>query len=260
MFFSYCRVFLLIVLVVCSSTVSADYRWQSTNYLIKAFTEVALRNEYSQQGHVVRRWEKPIRVSLDHQVGDKDLHISLIRMHIEHLSSLMQHPIHFVASPDQANLKIVLTQQSDWKEQVRSLFGAKAEKVVHGAVCMANFRVNGEYEIESAAVIIPVDQARMHGKLVTCIVEEITQVMGLPNDSDAVYPSIFNDKTPESLLSGLDGLLLKMLYSSELKSGMNEREVKPHLKKLISEWQNDGTIKAANREIRSGELYPLLGY
>jgi hypothetical protein len=26
-----------------------------------------------------------------------------------------------------------------------------------------------------------------------CVVEELTRVLGLPNDSDAVKPSIFND-------------------------------------------------------------------
>ena len=256
----FCRTALFWVLGVCSFTANADYRWQDPHYLIKAFTQVALRNEYSQQGQVVRRWEKPIRVWLDHHVGDKGLHTDLVRMHIAHLSSLMQRPISFVSSPEQANLKIVFTQQRDWKAQVRQLFGEKAEKAVHGAVCMANFHVNGHYEIERASVIIPVDQARMHGKLVACIVEEITQVMGLPNDSDEVYPSIFNDKTPESLLSGLDGLLLKMLYSPKLKSGMTESEVRPHLEKMIVQWQGDGTIKAASREIKRGELYPLLGY
>ncbi|WP_420554570.1 DUF2927 domain-containing protein [Neptuniibacter marinus] len=254
------RRFVFLALLNCTFAASADYRWQQPSYLVQAFTQVALRNEYSQQGRVVRRWEKPIRVWLDHKVGDKSLHADLVRMHITHLSSLMQHPISFVSSPEQANLKIVFTQQRDWAEQIGQLFGEKAINVMHGAVCMANFRVNSRYEIESAAIIIPVDQARMHGKLVTCIVEEITQVMGLPNDSEAVYPSIFNDKTPESLLSGLDGLLLKMLYSPELRSGMTERDVKPFLNKLIRNWQNDGTIKTANRDIRSGELYPLLGY
>ncbi len=251
-------IFLLLMAAAFSSFAAS--RWQQPSYLITAFTEVALRNEYSQQGHVVRRWNKPIKVWLDHQVGDRELHTELVRMHIEHLSSLTKHPIKFVKTAKQANLTIVFTRQKEWKSQVGRLFGKRAESVVQGAVCMANFRVNGRNEIKEAGVVIPVDQARMHGKLVTCVVEEITQVMGLPNDSDRVYPSIFNDKTPENLLSGLDGLLLRMLYSEEVKNGMTEHEVKPVLRRLIARWQQDGTIQSATRDVKRGELYPLLGY
>ena len=259
---SFCVGVLLVSFLLGSAPLSsfAASRWQEPGYLVTAFTEVALRNEYSRRDHVVRRWKQPIKVWLDHQVGDQDLHTDLVRMHIEHLSSLMKHPITFAGSSDLANLTIVFTQQRHWKAQVGKLFGKRAEKVVQGAVCMANFRVNSLYEIERAAVIIPVDQARMHGKLVTCIVEEITQVMGLPNDSERVFPSIFNDKTPENLLSGLDGLILRMLYSSDIKSGMTEDEVKPVLGRLIRQWQKDGSIKSANRDVKHGELYPLLGY
>jgi len=127
-------------------------------------------------------------------------------------------------------------------------------------VCMANFRVDGQYEIKKAIVIIPVDQARMHGKLVSCVVEEITQILGLPNDSERAYPSIFNDKTPESLLSGLDYLLLKALYNDAIKPGMTANEVTPVMQNLIRRWQKDGTIQSAAQAVKTGELYPLLGY
>ena len=250
--------FLLFFCVACST--KAAPHWQAPEYLVQAFSEIALRNEYTQQGQLVRRWQKPVNVWLDHQVADRELHTDLVRMHIKHLSQITGHPIRLVSEQRKANLTVVFTRQAQWRSQVRKRFGKEAEKVVHGAVCMANFRTDGRGEIIQADVIIPVDQARMHGKLVTCIVEEITQVMGLPNDSDKVYPSIFNDKTPEDLLSGLDYLLLKMLYQPQVEPGMDQREVRPLLKKLIRSWQQQGTISSAQREVKRGELYSLLGY
>lgn len=249
-----------LLLIVLTFAINADEHWKKPEYLEQSFIEVALRNEYSNKGYFVRRWEKPIKVWLDHQVGDAELHTKLVKMHLKHLEQLINRPIELVSTSRKANLKIVFTRQAYWKEQVRLLFGEQATKAVHGAVCMANIRVNTKNEIERAGVIIPVDQARMHGKLVTCIVEEITQVMGLPNDSEAVYPSIFNDKTPEDLLSGMDSLLLKMLYDPSIKTGMNEQQVRPILRKLIRSWQKDGTIEQASQSVKQGELYPLLGY
>jgi hypothetical protein len=100
----------------------------------------------------------------------------------------------------------------------------------------------------------------MHGKLVACVVEEITQVLGLPNDSEKVFPSIFNDKTPQDLLTGLDFILLKLLYSPSISAGMTAAEVKQPLQILLEQWLRDGTIANAGKTVRQGQLYPLLGY
>lgn len=251
---------LLFLLCFWPLSLLADARWQAPAYLQQAFIDIALRNEYTSQGRYLRRWREPVKVWLDHQVPDQELHTGLVAMHLKHLEQLTGHPIRLVSRKKEANLRLVFTRQSRWREQVGQLFGKQALQHVHGAVCMASFRVNGRYEITQAAVIIPVDQARMHGKLVACIVEELTQMMGLPNDSERVYPSIFNDKTPEDLLSGLDGLLLRMLYHPDLWAGMTEQQVQPVLRKLIRQWQEDGTIASAVAEVRRGELYPLLGY
>ncbi len=252
--------FLGLIVLLLAPLAHAEPHWQKPAYLLKAFSEIALRNEYTRQGRFVRRWERPVAIWLDHQVADQALHADLVRMHIQHLSEITGHPIRLVQDKSKANLTVVFTQQALWRGQVRKMFGPAAEKVVHGAVCMANFRTDEQGRIIAGAVIIPVDQARMHGKLLTCIVEEITQVMGLPNDSEQVYPSIFNDKTPETLLSGLDYLLLKMLYHPQVVAGMTRPEVLPVLKKLILNWQQQGIIASAQREVRHGELYSLLGY
>ncbi len=222
--------------------------------------EVALRNEYTQRGNFVRKWKEPVKIWIDHQVPDEEMHTRLVKMHIAHLRAITGHSIDLVKVEQEANLKLIFTRQSKWQQQVSEEFGANAVPHVKGAVCMANFRVDGQYEIKKAIVIIPVDQARMHGKLVSCVVEEITQILGLPNDSERAYPSIFNDKTPESLLSGLDYLLLKALYNDAIKPGMTANEVTPVMQNLIRRWQKDGTIQSAAQAVKTGELYPLLGY
>ena len=84
--------------------------------------------------------------------------------------------------------------------------------------------------------------------------------MGLPNDSKAAYPSIFNDETPEDLLSPLDVILLKILYEPELKSGMNLVDTKRAVDIILKRYQNQGVLKNAVKEAKSMELYKLIAY
>ncbi|MCP3128589.1 DUF2927 domain-containing protein [Shewanella sp. KJ2020] len=241
-------------------SLKAENDWKNTDYIIQAFGEVALNNEYDNAKHGVRKWRMPIRVFIEHQVGDRALHTQLVQMHLAHLAKITGHDIQWTNTPSEANIHLVFTRQSQWASEVERLMGPSAAKNLHGSVCIGTFALNRQHDIARAWIIIPVDQAKMHGKLVACVVEEITQVLGLPNDSEKVFPSIFNDKTPQDLLTGLDFILLKLLYSPSISAGMTADEVKQPLLTLIAKWLRDGTVANADKSVRQGELYPLLGY
>lgn len=234
--------------------------WQSSLYIRQAFSEVALKNEYDKAKHRIRKWHIPVRVFIEHQVGDRALHTQLVQMQLTHLAEITGHDMQLVDTLADANLHLVFTRQSLWASEVTRLMGVNSAQNIHGSVCMGKFALNSKSEIERAWVIIPVDQAQMHGKLVACVVEEITQVLGLPNDSEKVFPSIFNDKTPQDLLTGLDLILLKLLYNSSIRAGMTAAEIESPVQHLLKQWQGDGTIANADKIVRQGQLYPLLGY
>ncbi len=61
----------------------------------------------------------------------------------------------------------------------------------------------------------------------SCLHEELTQGLGLPNDSPRARPSIFNDDEEFALLTDQDEKLLRILYSPELRPGMSPAEVRP---------------------------------
>ena len=82
--------------------------------------------------------------------------------------------------------------------------------------------------------------------------------MGLPNDSKTVYPTIFSDTNIYSLLTGLDYLLIKLLYQKELISGMTKKDLTAIIPKILSQWKKDGIIANAQSEVLKGELYHLL--
>ena len=126
------------------------------------------------------------------------------------------------------------------------------------SVCLGQFTTTTQGAIRKATVIIPVDRARARGKLISCIVEELTQVMGLPNDSLDVYPSIFNDQSIYMLLTGLDYLLLKILYDPRLIPGMDRSQAAPVVKKIVDDYQRQKLTHQAGQSVRTGKLYELL--
>ncbi|WP_425666650.1 DUF2927 domain-containing protein [Vibrio tubiashii] len=243
-----------------SQAYTTQQTWLDTQFVEKAFINVALRNEYSSGSKPLVKWNKPIKIWVQHKVPDKALHDELTDAHLRHLVQITGHRIQRVASREQANIVWVFTKESKWREDIERELGKPALANVYGAICKAGYQVGRNGALSHAAIIIPVDQAREHGKLLACIVEEITQVLGLPNDSESAFPSIFNDETPEDLLSPLDVVLLKLLYEPELKPGMSQKQVTPIIRKLLSKYKKDGTLNRAVSIAKQGELFQLIGY
>ncbi|MBL1265509.1 DUF2927 domain-containing protein [Candidatus Methylomicrobium oryzae] len=236
--------------------------WQSPGYLLKSFIEIAMFNEYSAQPMGVRKWTRPVGYYFVHRVGDQALHERLARMHIEQLAKITGLAMEPAKTPASANLLVIFSTEMQLRNELLQDFGIRSkpqrEALFRDSVCLGHFTPAKDGSIVRGVVLIPVDRANAHAKLVDCIVEEITQVLGLPNDSDKVFPSIFNDKSVNTLLSGLDYLLLKMLYDPRIKSGMNLQEAAPVLKTIVGEFERNGWIRNADANVRTGGLYGLL--
>lgn len=246
--------------LLATQAVHADEAWQSPDYLQQAFNEVALHSEYVAGEQVVHKWQQPVKVWLVHHADQADKHTKLTHYHLRHLSKITGHPISFAANAAEANMTVVFSQSAQWHQEVAQVSSNKSAQPPADAICMFGLTMDAQNAIKRAWVVIPVDHANERGLLVSCIVEEITQAMGLPNDSEKVYPSVFNDKTPESLLTGLDALLLKMLYLPAIKPGMRAGQVQPILARQLQQWQSDGTIQSAEKNVRQSELYDMMGF
>ncbi len=103
-------------------------------------------------------------------------------------------------------------------------------------------------------MLIPVARAQARGKLAACIVEEVTQMLGLINDSDTVRHTVFSDVSDDDQLTALDYLLIKLLYSPYLRSGMNAREVAPLVRHQLELWEMSGELRRAGHLAGSLDL------
>lgn len=244
------------------ATFADSIHWQKNDYIRKSFIEIALNSEYTTEVSKVRKWTQPISYSIIHRTTDKTLHQRITESHLRHLASITGLDIQPSPTKAKTNLTIIFSTEKLIHQELKQDFLLNNQQqridLSRNSVCLVRFSTYSDSSIKQAVVIIPVDRARAHAKLLSCVVEELTQVMGLPNDSEKVFPSIFNDKSHNDYLSGLDFLLLKLLYHNDMKVGMNKDQVNNQLIKIISSASFQKLIIESEYLAHQQGLYRLL--
>lgn len=224
--------------------------------LARNFEVIAFYDEYSRgaisvsdrrAGGLLSRWDGPVRITtefgasvpLEQRSKDK----SDIDAFAARLARLTNHPISpaarngnfhvFVAGEDdsafvQARLKRLLPS---FGPDELALFNNLPRSFYCLVVAISG---NGDPQNYTRAVALIRAE---HPDLVrlSCIHEEISQGLGLPNDSPRARPSIFNDDDEFALLTSHDEKLLSMLYDPRLRQGMSADEARPVTRILARE-------------------------
>jgi hypothetical protein len=239
-----------------------DVPWKSPDFLVGSFVELAMKNSYSTRQNPVRKWMTPVRYFIVHQVGDEDLHRQLVDAHFLHLARITGLGIQPVETRDAANFLVVLTSEGSLEADLPRYFGtgsARAnEMLFHHSLCMVSFATERRGTIVRAVAMIPVDAARARADLASCVVEELTHAMGLGNDTVRTLPSIFSRTANLAFLSGLDHLVLKMLYDSRIKPGMSEKAALPVLRVIAGEYEREQAFAAAEKQAAESGLAGLM--
>ncbi len=238
---------------------SPEQPWQDPSYIQKAFNEIALKNEYRATEGRILKWKKPIRYEfVYHNLPKNPLIERLFNTHLQHLQTITKHPInqHKPHHFGKANLSIHLTPDQDYGQVIKSFSSHTIKDLERKSHCMANFKRNRQNAIIQAQVVLPVDHVFSKGLLVSCIVEETTQILGLPNDASWVNPSIANDATKVELLTGLDYLFLKILYDKSLTAGLPYPQNQKTIQRIIQKLNANGEIKDAGQTINQSGLHP----
>ena len=211
----------------------------SDERVIEDFITIALGREYPEDqaraGRLIR-WTRPIRVA---GMGPRpDVWGRTLEWHMRRLARITRHPIELRPSGEVDLLAIFVPRLTveavaAHAEVYRRVFSdeiryeAQMARIASGAlnaVCFTTVRVARDYSIVQAVAFIPLDRGATVVR--QCIIEEMSQAMGLPNDNDDVDPSIFNDHSPYIELTDKDILLLRMLYHPAMRLGMTPPQVR----------------------------------
>jgi hypothetical protein len=202
--------------------------------IIRNFDIVAFGNEYTGRRYKhVRKWKAPIRVGI--QGKDYPPYFeAFVKQHIRDIWDITGHPIELYYSwslhrakklakdfdPKKVNFILYYMPTKDIPKAVAKHFDddeAQVRQMIKVSTCFAKFGTK-KNEIKWAISVFPAEHPKNHMR--ACVVEELTQVLGLPNDSAQVAPSIFNDKSHHFELTDHDRWMLKMLYDPRITVGM----------------------------------------
>jgi hypothetical protein len=221
--------------------------------LAENFMRIALYDEYrrgnggfvrEETASRLRRWEEPVRIGVrfgasvppERQATD----LARIASFAARLSAVTGHPIGL----DDANPNFLIHVVSEDEREalgpkVRAFLPNLSPGDVAGITNMPRSTYCLVYALSASGSSGTYTRAfavirSEHPDLLrlSCLHEELTQGLGLPNDSPRARPSIFNDDEEFALLTDQDELLLRMLYSPELRPGMSPDEARPIVETL----------------------------
>jgi hypothetical protein len=201
-------------------------RMPPVNQLVVQYREVALRAEFgglSRRGRIIK-WIGPIVAEL--RGGNLDVYEPEVARHFRLLSRLSGLSFSIVrpGEPGPApNMVITFVHN-----------GGHGPSDLEN-VCNARVYSGNDFIIRRAEIRIHADWnlLRRH-----CIIEEITQALGLMNDSSYFSPSIFNDQSKQQALSPWDILMVRAHYDRRLLPGMTwyyaEPIVRDHFRRRLA--------------------------
>ena len=224
--------------------------------IVEAFEQLAFYNEYdidknkllpNSNAVSLAKWKSNTNISVrfggsvDKKQKDKDL--QEINDLTSNLSKITNHEIK--VSQQNVNLYVVVANQKEINDLIDEIGLQRPEfdpkripiitllpKDIH---CMAMTSMSSEPNsaISSALVIIRNELPDIMRR--ACIHEEITQSLGLTNDSHFARPSIFNDDDEFATLTKFDEILLQILYDHRLYPGISEKEASHLVRQIATE-------------------------
>ncbi len=202
----------IFILIGCS------FQSDSNNYSqeeIEYFTEIALGAEFGDEIPVIKKWTDNIRIKVDGEPTKADL--QTITDIVDDLNKLI------------AGIKIKLVEK---KENLTITFSPENQfKSIDQNYVPTNYGFfwalwhDDNFVIYNASILVSsadiTQQERSH-----LIREELTQSLGLMNDSNKYNDSIFYQEwTDVKEFSELDKSVIKLLYLKKIKLGMSKEQV-----------------------------------
>lgn len=206
--------------------------------VVRNFEEIALRNEHRRlRNPRVTKWLGPLRVFVREDIHPGRFALEDLKKQFARISRLTGLPARFVGNSSSANFIVVFTRLERFGSVIQATLRPAQPRLASRlarADCVGVFSRNLQTsEIVSATVIIPVDHANERGIMYRCIVEETTQVMGLPNDSTRIDITLFNDRSRLDDITPHDELLLRMLYHPAMRPGLNRQSAMAVARRIV---------------------------
>lgn len=227
----------------------------TADQLAANFERIALYDEYTlQNGRFVarqtpstlRRWTAPIRLQPHFgpsvEAGRQTQDRATLTTYAARLGRVTGHPISAVSSGGNFHVLYMTTDElatsAPLLRQLVPGIGVptvtRIETLGRNIYCSVfAFSQPGSSVYSAAIAVIRAEHPSLMRR--GCVHEEIAQGLGLPNDSPAARPSLFNDDEEFSLLTRHDEALLRILYDPRLAIGIAPDEARATVRLIAGE-------------------------
>jgi hypothetical protein len=227
----------------------------TADQLAANFERIALYDEYTlQNGRFVqrqtpstlRRWTAPVRLQAHFgasvEAGQQGQDRAMLASYAARLGRITGHPISATSSGGNYHVLFMTTDElAASAPLLRSLVPgisaptiSQIENLGRNTYCSVfAFSQPGSSVYTAAIAVIRAEHPSLLRR--GCVHEEIAQGLGLPNDSPAARPSIFNDDEEFALLTRHDEALLRILYDPRLSIGMTPEAARPTVRMIAGE-------------------------
>lgn len=229
---------LLLCLLLCGAPARAD-DGPSNAQVLANLMEIMFGSEFiGEESAIVRKWTGPMRLAI--YAREPARYRDLVGAVLAQLHDLTHLDIEQVdqSAADQNAYVLILGREQFYAYAESHLGSGKNPRTNTFLDCFGIFAANRGGDIREITAVLPdfASDAAKH----SCVVEEVTQALGLPNDSFTIRPSIFNDDDEFQDLTWQDQLFLRVLYDARVTPGMTRAEFEPLARRIIDELRPGG--------------------
>ena len=207
--------------------------------IVNLFEIVVFGSEYDPKlaSKAIAKWQSPVRLAIKGKPGDR--HLEFLGKHAATLSGLTGLSIELAKPGEAANVTVAFVPRAQMSkiqilDEPQKMM--ERQKMIErlaapGGCYFVSWQKGGV--IVGAAIVVNTerDMARINH----CLLEELTQILGMPNDTDVLRPSIFSDNDYLLDLSRPDVIVVRTLYDPRLKPGMPKAEALKLVPAIIRE-------------------------
>mgnify|MGYP000052294698 CR=1 FL=1 len=204
--------------------------------LLQQFDVIIFGEEagHDERSDKIIRWEQSLRIRV---VGEATaLNNKILRRHANTLQGLTNRSIRFVTGTDEPeNVRVVFVAAME----MANLPGVPVDQKMLNLLAAPRgcyFLSFPDQHGEIGRSIIVVNAERDTESTYHCLLEELIQSMGIPNDSDLIRPSVFSDKDKLTKITRSDEVLIRTLYDPRMRTGMDKTEALDTARIVITDW------------------------
>ncbi len=230
----------MLILILHEARTPPESRLAPPDRLAQVFEKIVFFTEFGPDIKYVKKWspERPVflypegdaRIEFRNDMMDYAGKLSRLTGLTFELTNTLKHDSRVALT------RVYFGPRRDLKAVVRKHDG-RSERLEnflrHSPICMGSSAANNEGIIRRDFIYVSVDRPRP--AYLSCLLEEMTQGLGLPNDADLILPTIFSDKSAPLDLTLNDRILVRTLYDDRLKPGMPRAEAMRVARRVIAE-------------------------